>query len=97
MMRISRTLNINALPGHGPEVISTILMPIWDLPTNTVRLGYVWSACQGGGLAIFDAKKKKGIVLVASPPFLRNLPFGPAQRGYRNGNLLLVPKAGRFW
>ncbi|MCM4172617.1 hypothetical protein DHD32_14085 [Arenibacter sp. TNZ] len=87
-----KNLDINHYQDNGPESLA-LYNAIWDLQQHS-ETGYVWSACQGGGLAIFDAKKKKALYWL-HPPVFKKSTVRQLKEDH-NGNLWFGTQSGRL-
>ncbi|MBC8767802.1 hypothetical protein H4O18_07355 [Arenibacter sp. BSSL-BM3] len=85
-------LDANPYVGLGTESIAKY-SSIWDLQQHS-ESGYVWSGCQGGGLAVFDPQKKKGLHWL-HPPVFSNSTIRQLKED-RNGNLWFGTQSGRL-
>ena len=72
---------------------SDLYSSIWDLQQHSGS-GNVWSACQGGRLAVFDTQKKKALHWL-HPPVFKNSTVRQIKEDH-NGNLWFGTQSGRL-
>jgi len=87
-----KKLDVDPFLGLGSESYVQY-SAIWDLQQHS-ESGHVWSACQGGRLAIIDSKSKKGLHWL-NPPAFRNSTIRQLKED-NNGNLWFGTQSGRL-
>ncbi|HCO84979.1 MAG TPA: hypothetical protein DIT95_15820, partial [Arenibacter sp.] len=82
----------NPYTGLGTESFK-LYSSIWDLQQHS-ESGHIWSACQGGRLAVFDANTKKALHWL-NPPIFKNSTVRQVEEDH-NGNLWFGTQGGRL-
>ena len=82
----------NPYTGLGTESFK-LYSSIWDLQQHS-ESGHIWSACQGGRLAVFDANTKKALHWL-NPPIFKKSTVRQVEEDH-NGNLWFGTQGGRL-